>query len=344
VGIVARVDRYQRGHRWLGLPIGVIYKLFDDRGLYLAALVTYYGFVSLFPLLLVFTSSLGFFLHDNPDLQQQLVQSALRYFPIIGPELRHNVTGFHGSGLALVVGVIGTLYGALGAMQAAQAGFNQIYGIPRNEQPNPVRSRLRSVGLVALLGAGVLLTTGLATLVGTANSLAAQLGLGLRVLGYVLAFALNVGLFTAAFQLLTACALHARQVIRGALLAGAFWEVLQTEGTRYAAERLKHTSAVYGTFGLVLTAIAWIYLEALVLMLSAEVNVVIAERLWPRALLTPFTDAVRLTDADRRAYSMYAKAQRFKGFQRLTVEFDESPATQPAPGPDAQTDHVAGPA
>jgi YihY family inner membrane protein len=268
----------------------------------------------------------------------------LRYFPIIGPELRHNVTGFHGSGFALGAGVIGTLYGALGAMQAAQAGFNQIYGIPRNEQPNPVRSRLRSIGLVALLGAGVLLTTGLATLVGTANSVATQLGVGLRILGYVLTFALNVGLFTAAFQLLTACALSIRHVIRGALLAGAFWELLQTEGTRYAAERLKHTSAVYGTFGLVLTAIAWIYLEALVLMLSAEINVVVAKRLWPRALLTPFTDAVQLTDADRRAYSMYAATQRFKGFQRLTVEFDQPPPDRPVHDADARTDHVPGPA
>jgi YihY family inner membrane protein len=319
--VVKWFDRRQRAHGVLGFPIAVIYKFFDDRGPYLAALVTYYAFVSLFPLLLIFFSVLGFLLQGNAHLRQQLVDSALQNFPIIGPELAHNVSSFRGSAIGIVVGVVVSLYGALGAMQAAQASFNQIYGIPRNEQPNPFKSRLRSLALVALLGTAILLATGVATVVGTSNPLSARLGLPLRTVGYVLTFVINVALFSAAFQLLTASDLRLRDVILGGVVGAAGWAALQTFGTSFAAHQLSRAGSVYGTFGLVLATIAWLYLEALLLMLAAEMNAVRSHRLWPRALLTPFTDHVVLTEADRRAYTMYAQTQRFKGFQTITSEF-----------------------
>lgn len=321
---VQRLDSYQRTHGWLGAPLAVVYKFFEDRGPYLSALVTYYLFLSLFPLLLVFSSALGFFLDHDPSLQSKLVDSALRDFPIIGPQLRANVGSFHGSGPALAVGVIGTLYGGLAALQAAQVAFNRIYAVPRNEQPNPIRSRLRSLVLMFLLGGAVLLSTGVAIMVTTSNRVSDQLGTVVRGLGLVVSFAINVALFVAAFQLLTARPLRFRQLVAGGLLAAACWEVLQTLGTSVITSRLRHASAVYGTFGLVLATIAWIYVQALVIMLAAEVNVVMGERLWPRALLTPFTDNVRLTDADRRTYELHAATQRFKGFETVHAEFAAS--------------------
>ncbi len=336
MSVVERVDAYQREHSWFGFPLAVIYKFADDRGPHLAGLVTYYGFVSLFPMLLIFFSLLGFFLHGNAHLQSQLVDSALANFPIIGPQLRHNVTNIRGSGIGLAAGIVGTVYGATGAMQAAQAGFNRIYGVARNEQPNPLKGRLRSLGLMLLLGAGVLLSSAIATILGTPNPIAARLGLALRSLGYLLTFTLNVGLFTAAFQLLTARDLRLRDVIRGGIVAAGAWLVLQTVGNSYLAHRLDHAESAYGTFGVVLAAIAWIYVEALVLMFAAEINVVRAYRLWPRALLTPFTDAVDLTVADQRSYTMYAATERFKGFQTITTRF--KPAAPDDPGHDSADD------
>ncbi len=321
VRLVDRLDRFQRRHSPVGFPLAVAYKLFDDRAPYLAALVTYYAFVSLFPLLLLTVSAAGFFLDSRPGLRHRVVESVLADLPGLGAQLRANLTGFHGSGLALALGIVGTLYGALGAMQAAQAAFNQVYGVPRNEQPNPLVSRVRSVGLVGLLGTGVLVSTGIASLVSTTNRLSTQWGFGLRVAGYGLAFAINLALFTAAFQLLTARELRIRNVITGGVIAGAVWELLQAFGSRYVAHEASHGTTLYGVFGVVLATIAWIYLQALALMLSAEVNVVLHRRLWPRALLTPFTDDVQLTVADERAYAMYAATQRFKGFERVTAEF-----------------------
>jgi membrane protein len=78
----------------------------------------------------------------------------------------------------------------------------------------------------------------------------------------------------------------------------------------------------------VLGLVALLYVASVMAMLGLEVNVVLTKRLYPRALLTPFTDAVELTDADRRVYREYAQAQRHKGFERVQVTFDKPPADE----------------
>ncbi len=345
VSVVGRVDEYQRRHSRLGFPLAVIYKYFDDRGPYLAALITYYTFVSLFPLLLLLYSVLGFVLQGHPHLRGDLEQSVLKNFPVIGPQLSNSIHEFNGSGVALAIGILGTLYGGLGAMQAAQAGFNQVYGVPRNRQPNPIKSRVRSVGLLALLGSGILLSTVIAVILSTANGISANLGGALHVAGYVLNYAVNVALFSASFRLLTARELRVRQVLAGGIVAAALWMVIQAFGSSYISHQLKHSKHLYGVFGIVLVTLAWLYLQSVILILSAEINVVLEYRLWPRSLLTPFTDNVQLTGADRRAYQQYAEVQRFKGFETITTEFEPvAPRSSgKGDGADDSTDARAGP-
>jgi YihY family inner membrane protein len=328
---VERLDRYQRRHRWLGLPLAVIYKFFDDRGPHLAALVTYYAFVSLFPLLLLLFSALAFFLQGHPDVRQDVQQALLRNFPTIGPDLKRNIETIHGSGIALSVGVLGTLYGGLGAMQAAQASFNLIWGVPRNKQPNPLRSRLRSLALVLLLGSGVIVSTGGAAILSTANGISRQVGPAIEVGGYLLNYAISIALFVAAFRVLTALPLRVRQVLPGAAISAGGWIVLQILGSSFIAQMLTNSNALYGVFAVVLATLAWFYLQSVIVMLAAEVNVVRLRRLWPRALLTPFTDDVELTPADRQAYAMYAATQRFKGFEQVTTDFARPATTDDDP-------------
>ena len=327
---VDRVDEYQRRHSWLGFPLAVIYKYFDDRGSHLAALITYYAFVSLFPLLLLGYSILGFVLQGHAKLQDKIEGSLLANFPVIGSDLAKDFKGFHGSGLGVTVGVLGTLYGGLGVTQAAQAAFNQIYGVPRNKQPNPLKSRLRSLGLLALLGSGVLLSTGIAVILSTANGISANLGDAVQVAGYFVSYAVNVALFTTAFRLLTARDMRLRQVLVGGMIAAGLWMLIEAFGSSFISHELKNSKQLYGgLFTIVLATLAWFYLQSVILVLSAQINVVLEYRLWPRALLTPFTDNVQLTAADRRAYRLYAKAQRFKGFETVTAEFE--PARPPPP-------------
>ncbi|HEV7208351.1 MAG TPA: YihY/virulence factor BrkB family protein [Mycobacteriales bacterium] len=330
MGIVERTDAWQRRHSVLGFPIGVIYKFADDRGPHLAALITYYAVISLFPLLLLFFSGLGFLLDGNPELQHRFVTSALAGLPPLRGQVQNSLTGYHGSGLGLAIGIGGTLYGGLGVMQAAQAAFNRVYAVPRNEQPNPIRSRVRSLLLLLLLGGGVIVTTALSAVFSLGDHLDLFLGTGWRIAAFLLSLACNVALFTGAFQLLTARDLRAREVVTGGLLAGAAWQGLQSLGTLFLSHQLVRANELYGTFALVLGLIAWIFLEALVVVIAAEINVVASARLWPRALLTPFTDDVELTDADRRCYTWYARSERFKGTSRIDISFaPSSPRTPP---------------
>ena len=326
---VGRLDRYQRRHSRLGLPIAVIYKFVDDRGSHMAALITYYSFVSLFPLLLLLYSILGFVLQSHPGVRADIEHSVLTNFPVIGPQLSKSIASFQGSGVALVIGVLGTLYGSIGAMQAAQAGFNQIYGVPRNRQPNPIKSRVRSLLLLALLGTWILVSTGLSVILSTANDISQDIGPTVKVVGYLLNYVVNVGLFAVAFRLLTARPLRFRQVLTGGMVAAALWMLVQGFGSSYISHAFKHTNHLYGVFAIVLVLLAWLYLQALILIISAELNVVLEYRLWPRSLLTPFTDDVELTDADRRVYEIYAKNQRFKGFETVTAEFNPEEGPPP---------------
>ena len=67
-----RIDAFQQRRKWLAFPFAVVKKFGDDRAGNLAALIAYYGFFSLFPLLLVMVSVLGFILRGHPDLQSRI--------------------------------------------------------------------------------------------------------------------------------------------------------------------------------------------------------------------------------------------------------------------------------
>jgi len=317
------LDEFQRRHRWLALPIAVVYKYADDQGSYLAALITYYGFLSLFPLLLLAATILGFVLNGDSDLQQKLLGSALSQFPIIGKQLTANIHGYRGSGTGIAVGLLVALYGGLGIAQAGQNAMNVVWAVPRNNRPNPFAARLRSLALLATLGVGVLITSALSALGALAHDWSKHEGLGATGVVLVLLASLvaNVGVFLLAFRFLTTHALGWRDIWLGAVVSATAWQGLQLAGAYYVAHELRGAQEVYGLFALVLGLIAWIYLEAVVFVLAAELNVVVRRRLWPRALLTPFTDDVDLTSADKRAYGSYAKAQRAKGYEQIDVEF-----------------------
>jgi membrane protein len=203
--------------------------------------------------------------------------------------------------------------------------MNQIWAVPRNARPNPLRGRGRGLRLLLLLGGGVLVTTALSALTSGAEDLAtglAGVGVGIRAASLLVSVLVNLGLFVVAFRLLTVEPVTVRDVAVGAIVAAVLWQVLQTVGTYFLLHKIKGSTEVYGTFGLVLGMIAWIYIEALVVVFCAELNVVLRRRLWPRSLLTPFTDDVVLTAADEMVYDGLAMAQRQKTFEQIEVSFE----------------------
>jgi len=327
--VIGRVDAFQQRHRWAGLPLAVIYKFFDDQAGYLTALIAYYGFVSLFPLLLLLVTVLGFALQGSPALQQQVLDSALAQFPVIGDQIGANIHSLHGSVPGLVIGLIGSLYGGLGVVQAAQNALNKVWGVPRNSRPNPIRARFRSLVLLSAFGAGIIATTALSAV----TAIEGPYGTGLRVAAIVIAVALNVALFAIAFRVLTARPLTTRQVGAAAVTGAVVWQTLQWAGAVLAGHTLRGATATYGLFGVVLGLLAWICLAALTFVTCADINSVRLQHLWPRSLLAPFTDRVDLTTADKRAYTSYAETERHKGFERIDVDFLHRAPAQEEPPP-----------
>ncbi|MCA0144335.1 YihY/virulence factor BrkB family protein [Blastococcus sp. LR1] len=318
MALTDRLDRLQRRHPVAGFPIAVVYKYVDDSGPFLAALITYYAFVSLFPLLLLSTTILGTVLAGNPELQERLIDSALSQLPVVGDQLGEP-QGLGGGTLGVVVGILGALYGALGVAQAVQHTMNTAWNVPRNNRPNPFLARGRSLLLLATAGVAVIGTTALSTLgAGAAGSL----GMLVRALVLVASVLVNALVFTFAFRLATTRRLTVRDVLPGALLAAVLWQLLQTFGVTYVSRVMDSASAVNGVFALVLGLLAFLYLAAVFGVLCVEVNVVRVDKLYPRALLTPFTDDVDLTPGDRRSYTGKAKAERLKGFETVHVTFD----------------------
>jgi membrane protein len=331
MGVIARVDAYQRRHRWAGLPLAVVYKFVDDQGSYLAAQITYYSVVSLFPLLLLVTTFLGYGLHGSRHFQRQVLDSALAQFPVVGDQIARNIQSFHGSVPGLVIGIFGCVYGGLGIVQATQNALNKVWGVPRNARHNPLRARLRSLLLLAAGGGSVIVTTVLSALSAAADSYGASaVSVSVRAAAATLAIALNVTLFMVAFKILIAMPVTIRQIRAGAIAAAVIWQALQLAGALLLGEKLKGATATYGLFAIVLGLLAWVYVGSATVVMCAEFNAVRAKGMWPRSLLAPFTDGPELTAGDERAYISYAKTETHKSFETIDISFDP-PMTTCAP-------------
>jgi membrane protein len=322
--LVDRLDDVQRRRRVVGLPLAVVYKFFDDQGNYLAAILTYYGFIAIFPLLLTASSVLGFLLQGDPALQQQILTSALGQFPIVGTQLGRP-GGIQGSASAVVVGSVTALYGIIGLGQAAQNAVNVAWAIPRNSRLNPIVSRLRSLVLFIVGGLSVLALGVVSSLASHLEIFGSDIDRGVRWLFTLATVVVTAVVLSVMMSLVTPWRRELRRVFPGGLAVAAMWQLLQLLGGAYVEHVVSKVSEMNGVFALVLGLVALLYVAAVMAMLGIELNVVLAKRLYPRALLAPFTDAVDLTEADRRVYTDYAKAQRHKGFERVTVTFGPHP-------------------
>jgi membrane protein len=316
--LVGRLDAFQRRHPAAGFPLAVVYKYIDDQGGNLAALIAYYAFLSLFPLLLLLTTILGFVLAGHEQLQQQILDSAVGQLPVVGDQLGQPKQ-IGGGVVGLTIGILGSLYGGLGVGQAVQNAMNTAWAVPRNSRPDPLRARGRSLLLLLTAGVAVLGTTVLSTLGG---SNAGSFGPLLKVLVLVASIGVNAAVFLFAFRIATARDLSFGDVAPGALAAAIVWQLLQSFGVVYVSHVVNGSSATNGVFAVVLGLLAFLYLSATAAVLCAEINVVRVRRLHPRSLLTPFTDDVQLTRGDRRTYAGLATAQRSKGFEDIDVAFD----------------------
>ena len=309
---VKAFDRYQQRHKALAIPLAVVKKFADDQGGQLAALVAYYAFFSLFPLLLVLVTILAYVLQGDPGDQHTISNSVLAQFPIIGTDIGKNIHALHGHVIALVIGVLTSLWAGLGVTQASRNAFDRIWAVPFKDRPDFLRSRIRGLGLLVLLGALFIVATVVSGLVTGAvgGPLAKAAGIALSLL-------LNFALFFVAFRMMTAASISTSCLWIGVLVAGIFWEILQVVGGLYIGHVFKHSTSTYGFFGVVIALLIWLHLGSQMTLYAAEVNVVITRRLWPRSLIGPPEER-----ADRETLEALAKVEERHETEQVDVSFD----------------------
>ena len=316
-------DRWQQRHRGPAFGIAAWKKFGDDQAGNLAALIAYYAFASIFPLLLVLVTVLDLVLSHNPAARQRVINSALAGFPLIGDQLKQNVHALGQTGAALVIGLVLTFLGALGIAAAMQNALNSVWEVPFSRRPGFPRSLLRSIGLILVVGIGQIVTGTLSGIAGGSGHVIS--GAWLHVATVAVSLLFNVGVFWAGFRLATASEVATRDLRLGAFIAAPAWQVLQLAGGYLVAHQLARSSSLYGTFGLVLGLLAWLFLEAQITLYAVEMNVTAVCGLWPRSLFPP-----PLTEQDLAAYRLYAEAEQRRPELRVEVDETEQPERGPA--------------
>jgi membrane protein len=336
---VRRFDRFQRRHRPAAVAIAVLKKFSDDQAGREAALIAYYGFFAVFPLLLLSVTILGFVLQGDPHARQAILDSALKQFPIIGVRLGQASHPLRGSGVGLAVGIGGSVLSGLGITMAAQNAFNTVYAVPFKGRPNFLSSRVRGLKMLIVFGLLQVVSTVVTGLVAGGFG-----GVLLFIAGILVGLVLNLVLFLAVFRLLTDDSIRTHELRPGIVTAAVLWEIVQLLGGVYIGHVLKGANQTYGIFGTVIGLLVWLYLGARVVVYSAEINTVLTRDLWPRSILDP------PTPADRRVRAALAKVQERDDTQTVDVTFHPhlkepvdpanpayAVAPEPAPGERAES-------
>jgi uncharacterized BrkB/YihY/UPF0761 family membrane protein len=317
--VMEAVDGWQRRTRWAGVPYAVVKKFGDDNANLLVVALAWYGFTAIFPLLLVVVTLLGFI--GAQSIGAGII-GTLHEFPVIGSSFNPaSRSALHGSTLGLVIGLAGLLYGAQGVTQTAQQAMATVWNIPQIQRTGFLPRLGRSLaGLVTIGGAFVInaLVTGYAAGGTTSYAIRIPVLAGLLVI--------NAGLYFASFTLLTAKAVGPRGLLPGAVAGAVAFTALITVGTGLITHQLKNSSATYGAFGTVIGIVAFLLLLAKLSLYAAELNPVLARRLYPRAL--PLGGEP--TGADRQVLASLVHAEQRRDDQAIGVGFGDHAAGQAA--------------
>jgi membrane protein len=318
--IVAWADRLQRKHGVLGFPYAVVKKYGDDAGGREAALITYYGFLSIFPLLLLGVAVLSRVLASNPDLRERLITAVVP--EALRSTVEHSLAALPTSTIPFVFGLIGLLYSGTGVVFSVYQTLNHVAAVPYRLRA-PFLSRYVRVFamLVTLLVGG--LAVGALTVVATAlpgqpgvQRAAAVLGSALVVFAVLLLAA----------RLLLVRPAPVRALWPAAILGAAVVTLVLTVGAPLLARLVAKAGPVYGSFATVAGMFALLYLVGQGLVYAAEVAAVRYARLWPRAV-----DLNRPTEADARALALLAREQERIPAARVSFHL-AAPDSPPVPG------------
>ena len=296
--VIAWADRFQRQHGVFGFPYAVIKKYGDDDGGREAALITYYGFLSIFPLLLLGVAILSKVLASDPELRQRLITEIVP--PKLQPTIEQSLARLPTSTVPFIAGLIGLLFAGTGVVFSAYQTLNNVAMVPRRVRAGFFPRYLRVFVMLATLLVGAV-AVGALTVVATALPKLPGLERSVAVAGSALVI---FGVLLLGARLLLVRHAPFRALWPGAVMGAVVVALVLNLGTPLLARLVAKAGPVYGSFATVAGIFALLYLVSQALVYSAEVAAVRYAHLWPRAL-----DVNDPAPADFRAYTLLARAQ-----------------------------------
>lgn len=309
--IIDRLDQFQQRHPVVGLPYAIIKKFGDDDGGYQAALITYYGFLSIFPLLLVVLTIIQIIFHNNLEVRHEVSQSIGHFLPGIGSALESNVHSMGRSGIGLAIGLLLTFYGARGVADVLRHALNDIWQVPRMRRTGFPKGLLQSLLIMIVAAIGFAATIAV-------SSFSAALGhaVWVKIVANIAGFFVLFGVLLFVFRTATSRKVPPKDMFVGTAIAAAAMQILLTFGSLLVAHQLKNFDALYGTFAVVLGMLFWIYLLAQVVVYAVEIDSVRHLKLYPRAIQND-----KPTPQDLHAYELYAHVDRYIPKEEIDVRF-----------------------
>ena len=309
MSLLKKLDSAQKSTKPTGVAVATVKKFKEDQTTNMAAMVAFWAFFSIFPLFMVLITVLGWVLPASD--KDTVLRHVADMFPLLDAS---TIKGLTGSWWVLGVGAVTSLWSGIGVVRSTQTAFNSVWEIPYHERPGMVSQVLRSLWVLGTIGLGLVLTTLISGFV-TSSSTGVNLGTAGRVGGFVLSAVLDIGLFVAAFRILTDREVTVRDVLPGAVFSGAVFFILEQLSAFIISRHLKSAQATYGHFATVVTILWWFYLQSVITLLGAQLNVVLKERLHPRSVV----DSPN-TEADHRALQAYAEERTYQPEEKVHTE------------------------
>ena len=310
--LLDKIDTIQQHRPSLSFIYALIKKYGDDRGGYQAALITYYGFLSLFPLLLVLVTLVQIVFGPNSSVRQHIITSVGHYFPLLSSQLQNNVHAKSGEGIGLAIGLLLTFYGARGGVNALSYTLNNIWHVPQDKRGNFLTNLWHGIAIMFVGGIGFIVAAAVSGLSSSVNYSSLS-----KLLLNFMSVCIIAGVLTAVSRLAIMLPAKAqfRDLLYGNIACAVLLQILLTFGSLIMKRELQNLNSIYGTFAIVLGLLFWIYLLTQVFMYAAEANAVRYWHLWPRGLTPP------LTAADRQAQKLYLRRESYVGDESVEVEF-----------------------
>ena len=275
--------RIERARSRFGL-VDIVLRVFkrfseDDGGSYAAAL-TYYTFLSIFPLMLFSVSIIGFLTSGNQELRNDLIARGVDSVPLLRDILKPAGLAFleERKNAFALTGLVLTLYSGSGAVVALEHALNKIEHL--EDEPNWISKRLRSLKWLGLLGVVALISI----VLGGGSTTGGPVRF---FLGHAVGLVTGIVGFATAYKFLPGGDRPWRSVLPGAATAAIALEILKEVGTWYIQRGTQSREATFGVFALAAGLLVASFLLAQITLLAAEVNAVLAERRISRQSLTP---------------------------------------------------------